>query len=161
MKIPEPKTIVVDFDDTIAVPDYPHVKELKPGAKEALQAFRDMGFTILISSCRACAWNWESYYGNEPINHASERLAFIQMKRFLDENEVPYDILDDGTKGKPSGAFYIDDKAVRFEDNWAEIVRFIAEREEGYCQHCGVFKKYWHVSKCFTGFQHSDFSGKE
>lgn len=131
MKTPEPKTVVIDFDDTLVTSDYPRVKGLKPGAKGALQALRSMGFQILISSCRACSWNWECYYGDTPVNHASERLAFIHMKRFLDENEVPYDILDDGTKGKPSGSYYVDDKAVRFENNWPEIVEFVRDREYG------------------------------
>lgn len=126
---PEPKAIVIDFDDTIVVPDYPGVKAIKPGAKEALQAFRDMGYQIIISSCRACGWNWECYYGDAPFLHAAERPAFIHMKRFLDENEIPYDILDDGSKGKPSGAFYVDDKAVPYRNNWSEIVEYVRSKE--------------------------------
>lgn len=155
MSTPEPKTVVVDFDDTIAVPDYPNVKALKDGAKEALQTFRSLGFQIVISSCRACAWNWECYYGNTPFVPAEERPAFIAMKQYLDDNEIPYDILDDGTKGKPSGAFYIDDKAIRYQNNWPEVVRFITSREKGECHSCGLFKKYWDLQSCFSGGSHT------
>jgi hypothetical protein len=40
---------------------------------------------------------------------------------FLKEAGIPYDEVDDGTKGKPFADFYIDDKAIEFKDNWPEI----------------------------------------
>jgi hypothetical protein len=48
-----------------------------------------------------------------------------QMIAYLDENQVPYDDVDDGTMGKVYAAYYIDDKAIRYQENWSEIAEFI------------------------------------
>jgi hypothetical protein len=52
------------------------------------------------------------------------------MIAFLDANDIPYDEIDDGSKGKPGALYYIDDKAIRFEDNWIDIAaRVLADRQ--------------------------------
>jgi hypothetical protein len=48
------------------------------------------------------------------------------MIAFLEEHKIPYDEIDDGTKGKPLADYYIDDKAIRFTDNWVGIAGAIA-----------------------------------
>jgi hypothetical protein len=124
----EPKSIAVDFDETLVSSTFPVIHGLKPGAKEALQAFRDMGYKIIISSCRSCGWNWECYYCDAPFTHATERDIHKAMVKFLDDNQVPYDEIDTGDKGKISAAFMVDDKGVRFENNWPEIVEFVRSK---------------------------------
>lgn len=125
----EPKTICIDFDQTLCDSVYPDVGPSKPGAREAMLAFKEMGFTIIISSCRSCGWNWDIYYGDDPVIHAKDRKVFQDMERWLAENDIPYDILDCGEKGKVSASYYIDDKGVRYNNNWDETVAEIQEYE--------------------------------
>lgn len=125
----EPKTICVDFDLTLCDSVYPDVGPPKPGAKEAMQDFRDMGFYIIVSSCRSCSWNWDIYYPGTDVIHACERPVYKAMEAWLKAHKIPYDLLDDGTKGKVSASYYLDDKAVRYENNWPEVVEFVKERE--------------------------------
>lgn len=99
---------------------------MMPKAKEALTAFRNMGFLILIYSCRTCHWHYGIYGGEgTPV---MERPHVIAMKEWLDANEIPYDEIDDGSRGKPWAQYIIDDRAVRFT-NWVEVSHFIAQRE--------------------------------
>lgn len=123
------KTISVDFDGVICQSTYPGLGPLIDGAKEALQLFKSLGFTIIISSCRSCSWNWDTYYAGQPVTHASERKVYQDMIEFLQANGIPYDIIDDGTKGKVSADFYIDDKGIRFTNNWADIAFLIHQAE--------------------------------
>ncbi len=116
-----PKTVSIDFDGTLCDIDYPNIGPIKRGAKEALTLLRQLGYVIIISSCRSCAWNWSEYYGDEEFVHACERPVYTEMKAWLDKNEIPYDIIDDGTKGKVAADYYVDDKAIAFTDNWAQI----------------------------------------
>lgn len=125
----EQKTICCDFDQTICASQYPGLGPLIPGAKEALLLFRALGYKIIISSCRACSWNWDTYYENTPFKHAKDRPVFQDMVKFLDDNEIPYDEIDDGTKGKVSAAYYIDDKGIRFQNNWDEIAFVIHQAD--------------------------------
>jgi hypothetical protein len=125
MAITEPRTICIDFDKTLCDSNYPDVGPPKPGAKEALQAFRDMGFRIIVSSCRSCSQHWELYYPNTPFVPAKERPVHLVMVKWLDEHQMPYDEIDDGTLGKISALLYVDDKGLRFMDDWPWIVEWV------------------------------------
>jgi hypothetical protein len=125
----EQKTICCDFDGVICASQYPGLGPLIPGAKQALQLLKALGYRIIISSCRSCAWNWDIYYKDTEFKHAKDRQVFKDMVTFLDENEIPYDEIDDGTKGKVSAAYYIDDKGIRFQNNWEEIA-FLIHQED-------------------------------
>ena len=125
----EPKTVSVDFDQTLCDSVYPDVGPPKEGAREAMQSLKEMGFFIIVSSCRSCSWNWDIYYGDTPHMHACDRDVYKAMVRWLDENQIPYDLVDDGTKGKVSASYYVDDKAVRFENNWPDVVSQIRQIE--------------------------------
>lgn len=124
------KTISVDFDGVLCDLDYPRVGKIKSGAIEGMRLLRKLGWYIIISSCRSCAWNWDQYYKDQPFVHASERGVFKDMKQFLDDNQIPYDEIDDGTKGKTSADYYLDDRAIRFENNWDEIMAKFINLEE-------------------------------
>lgn len=114
--------VCVDFDGTIVDNRYPAIGELKTGVREALTRLKELGFYIIIYSCRTCRWMPQKY-----PPEVSERCA-AEMKTFLDEQQIPYDEIDDGKKGKPFADYYIDDRAVRFEDNWSEIAEFVGQR---------------------------------
>lgn len=123
------KTICVDFDGVICQSAYPGLGPLIEGAKEALTMFKALGFQIIISSCRSCAWNWDQYYAGQPFVYAVDRNVHKDMVRFLEENAIPFDVIDDGTKGKVSADYYIDDKGIRFTNNWPELAFLIHQAE--------------------------------
>jgi len=105
-----PKMILaVDFDDTIATNDrWPKIGPPKKGVREALTKL-GANYEIIIYTCRT---NLTSNYRNYSIE---------QIEEFMAEHEIPYDRLDLGLEGKIFADFYIDDKAIAFEDNWSEI----------------------------------------
>ena len=123
------KTVCVDFDGVICKSSYPGLGPVIEGAKEALTMFKALGFTIIISSCRSCAWNWDQYYKDQPFVSAVDRKVHQDMVEFLHTNSIPYDVIDDGTKGKVSADYYIDDKGIRFSNNWPELAFMIHQNE--------------------------------
>lgn len=125
--LPYTPTIAVDFDQTLCNSDFPACGPAKDNAKEALIFFRSLGFRILIWSCRTCHWNYDTF-GGDPTQPTLERDNVKLMVAMLEENGIPFDEVDDGSRGKPTADYYIDDKGVRFENNWLEIMKFIGER---------------------------------
>lgn len=121
------RIVAVDFDKTICNSSYPALGELKPGVIEALTKIRALGYWIVIWSCRTCKFHKEVFAPNETLD--MNRPVIKDMIEYLDIHQVPYDAIDDGTKGKVYAAFYIDDKAIRFENNWSAIAEFIEKRE--------------------------------
>lgn len=124
MNATAPRRIAVDFDNTIADTDFPTIKGVKPGAKEALASFRKLGFQVVIWSCRTCHWDYD-VYGGTPAQPTLERDRVKDMIACLDENGLEYDEVDDGSKGKPGADLYIDDKGMRFMDDWKWIVSWV------------------------------------
>lgn len=123
MNILPPKLFVCDFDGTICEHKFPLIGAPKHGVREALQRIRDKGYRIVIWSCRTSKWFPEFFLDGflAPLKRKSVK----DMKAFLDEHEIPYDEIDDGSRGKPFGDFYCDDKAIRFEDNWEQIAGMV------------------------------------
>ncbi len=125
-----PKIICVDFDGTVCGFAYPDIGPLKPGVREALTKFRELGYHIVVYSCRTCGWFPEVFNDSSDLDegtpiHPSLWRRVVAMREFLDANSIPYDEIDDGKRGKPPAAFYIDDKGVRFDNNWPEIQKFV------------------------------------
>ena len=117
-------TIAVDFDGTIVTHHYPYIGDLQPGAKEALQALKDAGHTIVIWSCRS------NRDRNSPYNMVESGLnpPYWEMVDFLNTNKIPYDVVDDGTCGKIHADLYIDDRAVPYDGSWGHVLTTIALR---------------------------------
>ena len=113
----EDKVLAVDFDGTIVnwSGSITPLGSPTDGVVDALKAFKLLGFKILIYSCR------------NNITFSGE--SYIAMKQYLDDNQIPYDEIDDGKNGKPVATYYIDDRAIRFDNNWLEILTFICKRE--------------------------------
>ena len=118
--------IAVDFDLTLCQSEYPKCGPPIPGGKEALQRFRDLGYLILVYSCRTCSWHCETF-GVDKTKPVMDREHVKAMKDWLDELEYAYDEIDDGSRGKPFGTI-ICDKAIQFKDNWAEIAALIESK---------------------------------
>jgi len=108
------RTIAVDFDDTIVVRVFGTLVPAKD-CIEALQVLRDQGYRIIIHSARS----WEQW--QDRIERENE------MVNLLNSWEIPYDEVYAG-KGKPPAMAYIDDRGLRFADNWMDIVRVIIEK---------------------------------
>ncbi len=121
-----PKTICIDFDGTLCDFAFPGIGTIKKGAKDAMKLFKYMGYYIIIYSCRTSHRHYE-IFGGDPDSPTLERPHVIEMKNWLDENGIVYDEIDDGSKGKPLADYYVDDKAIRFENNWNEIAMGIFE----------------------------------
>lgn len=120
--------IGVDFDGTLCEEAYPKIGAVKPGAKEALTMLKALGYKIVIWTCRTCSYDFD-IYGGDPKQPTLERERVIEMKNWLIANEIPFDEIDDGSRGKLSADFVIDDKAIRFENNWDAIVFAIHQRK--------------------------------
>lgn len=102
--------LCIDFDGTIVDHAFPQIGDLKPGVKHALDALHP-NFEIVIWSGRS----------SKRFGGAHNRFV-KEMVEFLDLNQIPYDWWDDGSHGKVVARWYIDDRAVTFNDNWRELV---------------------------------------
>lgn len=107
--------ICVDFDDTISVRAFGAVFPAE-GVIEGLTRLRANGYKIIVHSARA----WEKF------EDRAERID--EMRKLLDEWGVPYNEIWVGA-GKPVAKAYVDDRAIRFDSNWAAIVDSILNLE--------------------------------
>ncbi len=102
------KVACIDFDGTLCDIDYPRIGPIKPGAKEAMS----------------------EYYGDTPFIHACERPVFKAMAEWLNDNDIEYDEIDSGNRGKVSADIYVDDKGIRYNNNWDEVMAQIINLED-------------------------------
>lgn len=108
----ETKAICVDFDGVIAefVDDIGSFGRVLPGAREALAELREAGYRIIIHTARPSA--------PEPM----QRLA-----DYLTSQGIPFDEINTNSScpwpaGKPVADLYIDDRALRFEGDWPQVL---------------------------------------
>ena len=97
--------MIIDLDGTICSEEKQFSRTLaivNKGAREALQKIRDNGHTIIIYSART----WAEY-----------ELTIDWLKK----NKIPFDQL---ILGKPQGDYWIDDRAIKYE-NWEKIINKI------------------------------------
>ncbi len=119
----ETKRVIVDFDGTICGFAFPDTGPLEPGVKEALQEIRDMGYEIVIHSCRTGSY-WE---GQLSMPNRLEHFKIIF--KFMVLHDLPYDrILIDENYDKPIATFYIDDRGIGYHGNWNDVVNEVRER---------------------------------
>lgn len=102
------KTLAIDFDGTIVEHAWPRIGALKKGAKEAITRLYS-NYTIIIWTAR----------NNPSLGDVHKSLA--EVEKFLKDNNIPFDHIDDGKNGKLVADYYIDDRAIEFRDNWTEI----------------------------------------
>jgi hypothetical protein len=117
--------ICVDLDKTIAkAAKYPEIGEPIEGAKEGLQALKDMGYNVIIYSCRA-----------------DEGAGVDKVREYLDKHDLPYDSIFEGEK--PFAKFYIDDHAIRF-DNWDNVLKQVEKSEKKASLYVTAIDAYYH-----------------
>jgi len=102
------KTVAVDFDDTIQInPGEGGYGPLTEGAKEGLDSLRAQGYRIIVFSVR----------GDKE-----------GMARYMEAHDLPYDYINESpdqppnSSGKVIADHYIDDRAVPFRGDWANVV---------------------------------------
>ena len=109
--------IVVDFDGTIADDVFPDIGNPKEGVIEALNKLKEAGFEITIHSCRTGSYLKETLPDDQ----------YETIKKFMDYYKIPFDQI--WVPDKPIASAYIDDKAIRYENNWDEIVNNLTGKE--------------------------------
>jgi len=114
--IKDKENICIDFDGVIHKYSSWNNGQLNseaiPGAKEAIDYLKNK-FKIIIFSTRA-----SKRYNQSP---SSDELV-KEMKKWLDARDIYY---DDITGEKLGAIAYIDDRAIRFEENWKPIIKMV------------------------------------
>lgn len=116
---PVDKIAIIDFDGTLCKFAFPDIGPIEPDVKEALEILKKAGYTTKIHSCRtATYWNQED-----------ERKIHIQlMQDFMERHSLPYDeIILSPTMDKPIADVYIDDRAIKYNNNWLQIARELSK----------------------------------
>lgn len=107
--------ICIDLDGTICdlrKPGQTYADVLpKPGAREKIKSLHDAGHTIIIYTAR----NMGSTGHN--IGKVLKNVGQITFE-WLAKHEIVYDEI---FFGKPNADITIDDRVIRFENNWPEI----------------------------------------
>ena len=85
-----------------------------PGAREAMNELKERGYELVIFSARTGK--------SKPDWKEQERM----VKEWLIKYDIPFDMI---TSEKLPAEFYIDDRAVRFEGNWAATLQVIKHLE--------------------------------
>jgi capsule biosynthesis phosphatase len=109
--------ICIDLDGTICEhrgpnDDYGSVRPL-PHAAETIRAWRAQGHFVIISTAR----HMKTTQGNVGLAVARQGATLFQ---WLERHGIEFDEVH---FGKPYADIYIDDNAVRFDGNWADIER--------------------------------------
>jgi len=107
----EGKVLAVDLDATLCEYDHwvsvEHFGRVLKANVDMLRTLKDMGVRILIHTCRMNGqWPGENY----------ER-SYELLKKWLDDNEVPYDKICTQKDGKPFAHAYFGDNYVGIEPN--------------------------------------------
>ena len=80
------------------------------GTKKALESLKEKGFTIYIYTGRT----------NSQFRHQGEKDQVLAIEKWLKKYEIPFDKV--WLDGKPAAKIYLDDRAVRFNGNWEDIL---------------------------------------
>lgn len=113
--------IYIDFDHTISPNGYSYKRQDLsippfPGCIETIQKIKSLGHKIFIFSCRA---------NKEVVGNDIVEMKTKEMEDYLKEHNIPYDTV---FHDKPDYDVVIDDKAIRFSNNWNDIQKlFIKE----------------------------------
>ena len=111
-------SLVVDFDGVICKHRFPDVGEPTEGVQEALNTLRRAGYRILIHSCRTSFQFKDLLIGDQ----------FDRIKEYMKYYKLPFD--DVWAPDKPIGVAYIDDRGMKFINNWEEITDKLLSRSK-------------------------------
>lgn len=101
--------IAVDFDGTIVEHQFPQIGEMRPGAKDVLQALHKRGVRLIIWTCRSGRF-------------LDEAIAWLR------NNDIPFDAVNQNlpslgfeTSAKIYADIYIDDRSLGGLPSWVVI----------------------------------------
>jgi|TARA_Y100000294_G_scaffold83424_1_gene78318 hypothetical protein len=112
------QSIVVDFDGVICEHRFPDVGEPSEGVQEALNTLRKAGYRIVIHSCRT-SFRFKNLLSGD---------QFERIKDYMKHYKLPFDKIWEPEK--PIGVAYIDDKGIKFNNNWGEITDKLLSRSK-------------------------------
>jgi hypothetical protein len=117
------KNICVDFDGTVVEWDFPRIGKMYPHVKEVFEELHKLGYRIVISSCRT----------NNKLSSPEEIMKhYNAMRKSLEENNIPFDEIDDGSHGKVIADLYIDDRGLHFNPEaggWLAVLAEVRRRK--------------------------------
>ncbi|KKL87414.1 hypothetical protein LCGC14_1934940 [marine sediment metagenome] len=119
------KRIILDFDGTICGFDFPQCGPPEPGVRKALLELSEMGFEIIIHSCRTGTyWKGKLDLSNSIKHH-------LAIMNYMTEHRLFYDtVIIDTNMNKPIADFYIDDRGINYRGNWPDVVNEIRKRKD-------------------------------
>lgn len=113
-------TVLVDFDHTICDTEgLFKMRDPIPGAREALQALKDMGLRVVIWSCRTTPSEFK------PWSTCID--AYNEIMAWMDEHDLPFDMIYLVRSGKPGALCTIDNRNIAFRGQWDGIVEQVKE----------------------------------
>jgi len=110
-------TVAIDFDGVITdrgVSIEGEFGKITDGTRKALSKLKELGVKIIIFTAREDKDN---------------------VEKFLNENNIPYDEINenvdiDNLSEKVVADVYVDDRAFRFEGNWNRVIDFVLDKEK-------------------------------
>lgn len=122
-----PHTVVIDWDGTCVVAQWPTMGEWLPGAIEALRKMHKAGCRLVIFSARLSPFDpWSSQRRSE----AEVMSNVLAVRHKLDTAGLHF--VDIWTlPGKPGGSVYIDDRAERYHGkagSWDKLAQKVLMR---------------------------------
>lgn len=115
----EHKTIfVVDWDGVCAEAIWPEWGNWLPGAVDGLRELLKHG-VVKISSARI---NPHEIGDDTKLRDPKEVKADIRYMRAMLDDQSLHNVVIHTVIGKPTGTYYIDDRAIEFKGSWAEVL---------------------------------------
>lgn len=115
--VPAKKIIAVDFDNTLNYyekwGDGTIIDNPIEGGIEALKMINEFGWRIVIFTCRV----------NPAINGDDVPRQYSMLRKWLDKYGLSF--VEIAMEGKPTAEIYVDDRGIKFEDNWNRIVSIV------------------------------------
>jgi len=106
---------MIDFDGTIY--DDPS-EDVKEGAKEVIDWLKSKAYEIVIFTSRASKTNALE-------NGGDSKKEILKVESWLKDNDIYYDLI---TAEKLAANFYIDDRAIHYDNNWDAVKSEITKR---------------------------------
>ena len=123
----EEKTIfVVDWDGVCQTNVWPEWGEWIDGAIAGLERLLELG-EVRIYSARLNPYQY-GYDGIHKRPHGEWLADCAEMRKRLDSVGL-FDVHVHTTHGKPSGTYYIDDRAVEFKGSWDDVLITVEARQ--------------------------------